>query len=635
MIQTFTDFIKNSWIWKAFLGLIALSFGVWGVGDVIAPGMDPNIAVAVGRTDITADDLQNRFRRELEQYKKQLGRTIDAPEMKRSILLALVQDMSRAATVDAVAQDMGVVITDARLREAIREQSAFKDETGSFSQLQYSRVLYDNNLTERMFLKSFSAEIRQAAVLQPVAASGAAPKVMVDSLLAYRGETRIADSLLINASALPAPAAPTDAELKKTYDENIAAFTAPEYRKVTAVVVRAEDLVSPATITEEQMKAYYDENQARYRTHEVRTLHQLIFDSKEKAEAARAKAVPGDKLINISQKASAGPVADLGEVAKDSALAKTLGSAYDTPVGEISQPFETDLGWHLLEVANVKPEVVQDYVSVSAQIRQTLAADKGVDALYDASTVLDDGIVSGMPFPDLAEKVGGKLVTVESTDAYGKDPRGLEAKGLFDNDNFLKTAFALPVGDGKMNELPKGYYAVKVESSTPAKAKPFEEVKPEVIAIAVKQKRIDAAREIADKLTKDAGASTSLAAIAAKEKLSVVQIGPVTRFGEPLRNDIIIDQKRTSPELLDKLFRAKVGDTVNAPVVDGVMIARLREIIPASSNLDLKMQEAPVAENLRKSVGNDLVAAMNRSFGDRYPAKINNETLDSLAGKMN
>ena len=156
-----------------------------------------------------------------------------------------------------------------------------------------------------------------------------------------------------------------------------------------------------------------------------------------------------------------------------------------------------------------------------------------------------------------------------------------------------------------------------------------------MIAIAVKQKRIDAAREIADKLTKEAGGSTSLAAIAAKEKLTVAQIGPVTRFGEPLRNDIIIDQKRTSPELLDKLFRAKVGDTVNAPVVDGVMIARLREIVPASSNIDLKMQEAPVAENLRKSVGNDLVAAMNRSFAERYPAKINNETLDSLAGKMN
>lgn len=635
MIQTFTDFIKTSWIWKAFLGLIALSFGIWGVGDVVTPGMDPNIAVAVGRTDITAEDLQNRFRRELEQYKKSLGRAVDAPEMKRSILNALVQDMSRGATVDAVAQDMGIVVTDKALRDAIRGQAAFKDETGAFSQLQYSRVLYDNNMSERMFLKAISADIRGAAILKPIAASGAAPKAMIDPLLSYRGETRIADSILINASALPAPAAPTEAELKKAYDENIAAFTAPEYRKVTAVVVRADDLVSPASITEEQMKAYYEENKARYRTHEVRTVRQLLFDSKEKAEAARAKAAPGDQLVNISQKADAGPVSDLGEIAKDSALATTLGAAYDTPVGEISQPVETDLGWHLVEVVSIKPEVVQDYVTVSNEIRQAIAADKGVDALYDASTALDDGLVSGTPFPDLAEKVGGKLITVEAVDASGKDPRGLEAKGLFDNENFTQTAFSLPIGgDGKLVEIPKGYYALKVDSATPAKAKPFEEVKSEVTVIAMKQKRIDAAREIAEKLTKEAGPSTSLAALAAKEKLTVVQIGPVTRFGEPLSNDIIIDEKRTSPELLEKLFRSNTGDTVNAPVVDGVVIARLREIRPAAGNTEVTRQQDQIAQNLRQSVGNDLVAAMSRAFAERYPAKINNDTLDSMAGKL-
>jgi hypothetical protein len=146
---------------------------------------------------------------------------------------------------------------------------------------------------------------------------------------------------------------------------------------------------------------------------------------------------------------------------------------------------------------------------------------------------------------------------------------------------------------------------------------------------------VDAARVIADKLVKDAASSTSLATVAAKEKLTVAQIGPVNRFGQAINNSIIVDEKRTSPELLGQLFNAKIGDTVSAPVADGVVVARLREVIPATGNPEIQSQSAQVADNLRQTVGNDLIAAMNRAFAERYPAKINRDTLDSMAGTTN
>ena len=70
-------------------------------------------------------------------------------------------------------------------------------------------------------------------------------------------------------------------------------------------------------------------------------------------------------------------------------------------------------------------------------------------------------------------------------------------------------------------EIPKGYYALKIESITPPKAKAFDDVKPEVIAMAVKKKRTDAAREIVEKLEKDIGPTTQLAPIAAKARVVV------------------------------------------------------------------------------------------------------------------
>jgi peptidyl-prolyl cis-trans isomerase D len=629
MIQTLKDVIHDSWVLKAFLGILTISFGVWGVGDFLTPGMDPNIAMTVGKTEISSDDLQRRFSRELDRFKQSLG-TIDSEEMRRSILNALVQDMSRGAVIDAVGQDLGLVVTDARLRDGIRQETAFKDETGAFSQLQFNQVLYNNRLTEKGFLKIYASDIRQSTLMNPVLANSAAPQALVDTLIAYRGETRIADSLLVDAAALPAPPPASDEELKKVYDANLAAFTLPEYRKVSAVVVRADDLASPDSFTDDQLKAYYDENLGRYRTRETRHVRQLVFDTKEKAEAARALAAPGDRLDAVAAKAKLAPPVDLGELTADAPLAKSIGAAFDLPVNAISQPTETDLGWHLFEVTEIKPEVVRDFATVRNEIRKTLAADKGVDALYDASSALEDGIAGGTPLPELAEKVGGKLVTIEAMDRDGKDPRGLEAKGLFDNDRFAKTAFSLPAGgDSKLMEIPKGYYVLRVEAVTPATPKPFADVRGEVAAVAAKSKRQEAARERAKKLAGEIGPTTALSQIAAREKLVAAQIGPVNRFGEALSKDIIIDSKRISPELLDKLFRAKVGDVITAPVVDGVVIARLRDVIPASEG-EVAKQRDQIAQNLRRSIGADLETALTVAFAERYPAKINSKALDTL-----
>ena len=52
MIQGLTAAIKESWILKGFLGLLMMSFAVWGVGDAINPAVDPNVVIKVDQVDI-------------------------------------------------------------------------------------------------------------------------------------------------------------------------------------------------------------------------------------------------------------------------------------------------------------------------------------------------------------------------------------------------------------------------------------------------------------------------------------------------------------------------------------------------------------------------------------------------------
>ena len=62
----------GSWFTKAFLGLIILSFAVWGVGDILRGPRDRTV-LSVGGLDITISQFQNELRR----MQAQLGPNID------------------------------------------------------------------------------------------------------------------------------------------------------------------------------------------------------------------------------------------------------------------------------------------------------------------------------------------------------------------------------------------------------------------------------------------------------------------------------------------------------------------------------------------------------------------------------
>jgi peptidyl-prolyl cis-trans isomerase D len=309
-----------------------------------------------------------------------------------------------------------------------------------------------------------------------------------------------------------------------------------------------------------------------------------------------------------------------------------IGPAFDLPQGQISDPVQSDLGWHLFEVTAITPAQKVPFAMVEKTIRNTLAEDKGTDALYEASTQIDDGVAGSTPLNNLAAKVGGKIVEIGPLDRKGNTPEGRPAEGLLDQEHFLETAFSTPAGStGALTEIPKGYYVLAVEKITPPAPKPLDSVRNDVIALWEKQQRAKAAHEIAKKLAAEIGPSGSVADAAAKEKAaSYAQLGPLTRSGDGLNAGHMIDKGRISPELLTKLFAAKPGDVVTADVATGVLVARLRDVVPPGQDGDAAQLRAQMAKFVKDGIADDLATEMGRAFATRFPAKINSKSLETL-----
>jgi peptidyl-prolyl cis-trans isomerase D len=63
----------STWISKLLLGLLIVSFGIWGIADVFR-GFGSNVAFKVGSTEIGIGQFDQMFQRELHQLSLRLKR---------------------------------------------------------------------------------------------------------------------------------------------------------------------------------------------------------------------------------------------------------------------------------------------------------------------------------------------------------------------------------------------------------------------------------------------------------------------------------------------------------------------------------------------------------------------------------
>ena len=91
---------------KAFIGLLALSFAVWGINDIFT-GYRGEALATVGETEISRQAYQNALQQRTRTLSAQLQRSIQADEIKAlGIDRQVLGDLIRQASLDSQAQNL-------------------------------------------------------------------------------------------------------------------------------------------------------------------------------------------------------------------------------------------------------------------------------------------------------------------------------------------------------------------------------------------------------------------------------------------------------------------------------------------------------------------------------------------------
>lgn len=146
---------------------------------------------------------------------------------------------------------------------------------------------------------------------------------------------------------------------------------------IQAGVKKILDLVK---VEDEELKEFFDANQEMFKGESnVRASH-ILVESEEKAKEIKVKINNGLSFEEAASEFSSCPSSsqggDLGSFTRGKMVPEFENVAFDLEVGEVSEPVQTQFGYHLIKVIEKSPEVIKTFDEVKDSLRLNLLGQK-------------------------------------------------------------------------------------------------------------------------------------------------------------------------------------------------------------------------------------------------------------------
>ena len=144
-----------------------------------------------------------------------------------------------------------------------------------------------------------------------------------------------------------------------------------------------ERVAGDAEASQEEVERFYEENrELQFTTPEQRCARHILFnkDQKAKAEEVKGQLQNGADFAELAREFSQDPGSaerggDLGCLGQGETVPNFEEALFNAEQGEIVGPVETEFGYHVIEVTEIREQSTQPLEEVEAQIREQLSAD--------------------------------------------------------------------------------------------------------------------------------------------------------------------------------------------------------------------------------------------------------------------
>ncbi len=603
--------ISKSLVW-ILMGLLILGLGGFGVtnlsGSVRSVG-------SVGETEIGLNDYARALQNQIRAYESQLGAPVSFAQAQEAGLDAAV--LSQLVAVTALEEEtrrLGISMGDGNLRQRITEIETFQRPDGTFDREAYRFALEQAGSNESEFEDGLRAQ-EASSILQNAVLGGVnAPDAYTDTLLNFLAEERdITWAVLTRddlATGLPVP---TDEDLRAYHEENAAAFTTPETKRLTYAWMTPEMIIDTVEVDDDTLRAAYDDRAAQYLQPERRLVERLAFADDASASAALERINSGEATFEalVEERGLALADIDLGDVQKIE-LEAAGDTVFAAQAGDIVGPLESPIGPALFRVNAILAAQETTFEEALPELRDEIAGDRARRVVDGQIEAVDDLLAGGATIEDLAEETEMVLGQIDWHPGVTED---IAAYGAFRQAAAALTAEDYPdvaqLEDG-------GIFAMRLDEVIPPTLQPLEQVRAEV----EEAWRLEAVEEALN-------AQVQAQAAQLTAGTSFEDLGMEAQSAEGLSRRGF--QEDVPPEFVEVVYGMAKGDVELIQGGGRLFVLRLDDVRkPDATDPDLATLRQSIQEQTAGSIAQDLYQILANDIRTRAGIEINQQALNAV-----
>ena len=479
--------------------LIIPSFVLFGVDRYQGDTKGEKVATVDGH-DITRPEWDTQHRNEVGRIREQAPNIDPALLDSEAARYSTLERMVRDRVLAAAAAKSNISVSEERLARLFAEDTglaSFRTADGKFDR---ERFIMVTGRTPEQYEASVRADLSTQQVLLGVSGTAFATRAQADLALNAFFDRREIQVARFNPAEFASKVSVTDAEVEAYYKDHGAQFQAPEQVNIQYLVLDLEAAKKNIAVSEADLQSYYQQNAARFGSKEERRASHILITAptgasaadREKARAkaeqllAEVKKAPAT-FAEVARKNSQDPGSaekggDLDFVTRGAMVKPFEDALFALKKGEISNVVETEYGFHILYLTDIKPTVVQPFAQVRGAIENEVRSQQATQEFAKAAETFTDAVYQQ---PDSLQGAADKLkLPIQTANNVPRVPVP-GATGVLASRNFLAALYAPEALERKQNTEamevgPNQLASGRVSQYSPARTLPLAEVKDRV-----------------------------------------------------------------------------------------------------------------------------------------------------------
>lgn len=465
-------------------------------------GRGETVATVAGKS-IKKDEWDAAHRREVDNIRARQPdvdvKLFDTDESRYATLERLV----RERVLMTAAQKMNLTTSNQKLAADLQSNetiASLRKPDGSLDMDRYKQLLAGQGMSPEMFEAQVRQDLSMRQVTQAVTASSLVTAAVAQPSLQSFFERREVQWARFETTAFKDKVQVTDEDISAFYNANPAQFQAAEKVDIEYVVLDLASVTAAMTVSDADVRSYYDQNQALYGTKEERRASHILINAPTSASAAereaaktkasdllaQAKAAP-TKFAELARKHSQDPGSapsggDLSFFQRGAMVKPFEDAAFALKKGEISAVVESEFGYHIILLTDVRAPVVRPFEQVKPEIVAELKKQQGQRLFAEKAETFGNLVYEQSDtFAPVVDQLKLKVQTAQN---LGRQP-GSGTPPVLVNAKLLDAVFSSESTEKKRNTAAvetgaNQLVAARVTAHRPAHTLPLDEVKAKV-----------------------------------------------------------------------------------------------------------------------------------------------------------